>query len=146
MKILGYTLTNTSIKVLFYGENGVRKGIGDVYLVCVPPPPPLTKVVPTKTRGTKNDTGRRYKNWGFRRPFATASSCGTVFYDNGFQLSRLCCELSMSVFRGHNHKTTLKPGNTTKIGTSRGFERGENEFQSLVCQEIFHKRGPFLPP
>ena len=44
------------------------------------------------------------------------------FTKPGFQLSRLRCEISMNVFRGHNHKTTLKPGYITKIGILRGFE------------------------
>ena len=84
--------------------------------------------MPTQTRRTKNDTGKCYKNRGFRRPLATTSSCGTVFTKSVFQLSRLRCEISMSVLWGHNHKTTLKPG----LRQNRYFEPGGSKCRFVL--------------
>ena len=103
------------------GGDGVHKGIGYIFGDSVLPCTPEN--MPTKT--CRNNTGKRYKKKGFRRPLTTRSSCGTVFYENSFQLSRLGCEISMSVFEAtttNGDKSILKPGNTTNIAISRGFE------------------------
>ena len=64
--------------------------------------------MPTKTRRTKHDTGKRYKTRGFRRPLVTTSSCGTVFYENGFSV------ISTSLRNIHERFSRPQPQNHIK--------------------------------
>ena len=102
------------------------------------------------TRENAAKIGVSEDRW-LQRHLAAPFSTETVFL-----LSRLRCEISMSVFRGHNHKTTLKPGNTTNIGISRGFDdkfrwrklrpnHVVNKGPRLVQKSVPH-RGPFSTP
>ena len=72
----------------------------------------------------KNDANKHYKNWGFRRPVVTASSCVTAFYEN--------CLLVFSAWLWLN-KTSSTPESTT---TNRSLE--DVQWERWMTQ-IVHK-------
>ena len=134
------SLGSTSPQLKFFIPNrqvhmpfGWRRGICDISVIFPENKGPevSSNIVPPLY--CKKSCWRKHAEWKMTRETATEIGVSEdhwlqrhlvspFFTKTFFQLSRLRCEISMSVIRGHSHKTSAKPGKTTKIGISRGFE------------------------
>ena len=108
---------------VYRGERGVQRDLRFFFGQC---PSMHTRKTCQQKHAERKWHGKTLQKLGLQKTFGYNvifnDLAAPFFTKMVFQLSRLRCEISMSVFRGHNHKTNVKPGNTTKLGISRGFK------------------------